>query len=289
MITFTKEGVDKLIDCAMGRTEVVITGEVTKYYDELSILLTKASFMLDKNQQNLLQSEFGVYTLGAGTRVEVTAEELFSYFGVTQVAEIIPVELINSRNTGLCYFPELGESAKHDSVFNSYMFNDGSTLQASKLEAYRPTWLKKEAMAHFIPDLHKQLKDSEKAHQDKLKALGLDGLDVGSIVRIKTYAELAEVFGEQILVMGDDDNVVLVEESTDPDAVYFIKTLAYSKLSAEYYNNKIGVIEHIDTLTGNLVISIDGTKKHTKFIDDGEVQSSGDEGLVFTLDYCAKA
>lgn len=285
MVVFTKVGVDKLIDCVMGRTLVVITGDATKVYDELSILLTKASNILDKDCTNTLQSAFGVYSLGAGIRVEVLADDLFKYFGVTHVMNIIPEDAINSRNTGLCYFPHLGETARHDGVFNTYMFNDGSTIQASKLEKYRPTWVKKDTMSTFMPDLFQQHKEAEKAHEDKLVALNLKGLQVGSKVKIKTYEELSAIFGEQILVMGEDDNVTLVEESTDPDAVRFIKTLAYSKLSADYYNGKVGIIEHIDILTGNLVISIDGTIKHTKFVDDGEVQSSGDEGFIFTLEY----
>lgn len=288
MVVFTKEGVAKLIDCAMGRMMAVITGDVTKFYDELSILLTKASTVLDKNHQSMLQSDFGVYSLGSGTRIEVPAEGLFEYFGVTHIIDVIPVEVINSRNTGLCYFPHLGESAKHDSVFSTYMFNDGTIIQASKLEGYQPTWLKKDTMSAFMPDLFLQHKEAEKVHEAKLVALNLQGLEVGSKVKIKTYAELVAIFGEQILIMGEDDNVTLVDESTDPDAVRFIKTLAYSKLSADYYDGKVGVIGHIDILTGNLVIIIDGEKKHTKFMDDGEVQSSGDDGFVFTLDYLTK-
>lgn len=290
MVAFKEKGVNKLMDCAMGRRQVVITGEVGKYFDELSILLTKTSHILGKDCSYILQNTAGVYTLGSGSVTEsVDASELFKYFDVKHIIDEIPPEVINSRNTGLCYFPSLGECGLLNTIFDTYTFNDGSVLENKVLQSDRMMTLKKDALIRFMPDLYKKIKKSEKAHTEKLEALGLSGITEDSRVRIKPYSDLVTKFGEQILVMGDDDNVQIVEASEDPDAVRFIKQLGYSKLSADYYDNKVGVIKHIDQLTGNLVLLIDGISKHTMFMDEGVAQSNSGEGIVFTLEHIAKA
>jgi len=290
MHIFTKNGLNKLRECAIGKAIVIITGDITPYVDEVSVLLTKLSYLFGKPMDSLFASESRGYTIGNLSMSEtiISGTELFEHFEVTHISDDISSEHINTRNTGVCYSKSIGEAMSYNKVFGTYTCNDGMVLAESMFSRSDIVYLKKDCMSIFMPDFYKETQNTEKMYNAKLLDLGLFDISEGSKVQIRPYSELAEKFGEQVIVLDDTDNAILVDSSEDPDAVRFIRTLGYSKLSADYYDNKVGTIVSIDMHTCSLILDIDGKTTHDIFLDDGNIYHNTEDAIVFTLEHIKK-
>lgn len=277
MVRFSKEGSSKLLKIAEGALTIGFTGSIAENAHKLSVVLTKLNYLTGSDNPGVLRD--GVLGFDEPTET-INLSGLFEYFGVTHVTHTIPDEAISSRNLGFLYHKELGECALYDSIANQYITNDGFAAKGS----LGATPIRKEYFQKFMPDLYKEHKRAEKEYKTRLKALDLQKLTEGSKVTIIPYQELAEKYGELIWVVDENEQPKLVEASDDPYAMRIIKGLKYPKPVADYYDGKTAIVVSIDTTRGLLELSIDGTTKHDKYIEDGSVISSN-ESQVFTLEH----
>lgn len=279
MVVFSKTGAQKLKQIANGKLTLSFTGSISEFAEELSVILTKASYLVGENKADMLKATYLGY--GAPSVTTFDLKDLFEVFGVSHVSETIPADAVSSRNNGLVYLKHLGECLRFNPTLNAWVANDGSSIK--DVDATIP--IKKEYLAKFMPDYHKELKKAEKGYNAKLKTLGLTGLTEGSNVIIKTYAELTAEFGEEVWVMGDDDKPVCLDASDDPYALRIIKTIKYPKVVADYYDARKATVVSIDIATGALVLDIDGQQKHNKYLEDGKVRDDLEDTVVFGLSH----
>jgi hypothetical protein len=281
MVKYSANGSVIFNAVATGKNRLMISGDIAKYADEISLVLTRLFALSD---DTLYPTNNTIY-FGASQAptIEVAAENLVSTFGISLICDEIAEEHIITRDNGLFYAIDLCEVVSYNEVKNVYITNDGIAIAPSKISNKR-IHLRKASMNKYMPDLVLAIAEADKSWQKQLKYYKLDGFDIGTTVRIKTWDTLIATHAVSYATIDEQGDLLFVDAPVANDDVAVIQDLGYAKVSADYYGGKLAIVKDMDKLSGVVTLIIDDVDKHYKFIDiDGTTQESYGIDTKFTL------
>jgi hypothetical protein len=290
MVTYTQEGANNINLLVSGKLMLTIVGEdLTPIADELSVVLTRCSYLTGSSCDWMFDGK-RLGDSSAEDRRDLRVEAFKEFFGISLLLDgTLPDAAISSRNNGFVYEYNLGEPMLYSEVTDTYTLNDGAVIKGHLIDNALTIALKKDSMKTMMPILFEEHQRAEKEYKALCKQYGLGAISEGTKVQIRHWDDLVEEFGYKVIAIDDHDDVVFLDDAGDPESIKIIPSIGYTKLSADYYNGKIGVIKSVDVKNKVVILDIDGVTKHSKFIDlDGSEQDSMDAGVAFTLQMIKK-
>jgi len=290
MVTYTQEGANNINLLASGKLLITLIGDdLTPIANELSVVMTRCGYILGSACDWMFDGK-RLGDSSAKDRRDLRVEDFKSFFGISLLLDgLIPDEYLSSRNNGFVYEIRLGEPMVYSETTNMYTLNDGTTIKGHKIDVDLVRPLKKDCMKVMMPVLFEEHQRAEKEYKALCKQYGLGAISEGMELQIRHWDDLAEELGYKVIAIDDNDDVVFLEDAGDPGSIKIIPSIGYTKLSADYYNGKVGIVKSVDVKNKVILLDIDGVTKHSKFIDlDGSEQDSVDAGVVFTLQMLKK-
>lgn len=278
MVTFTPAGANILKDIVKGDKTLVITADSNEQFaeftQELTVILEKLCFINKGEPLSISQGNSFTLIVGQNTinGVAVHVSELFNYFGVTHI--LLDDTHRITKNNGCFYSAALGEPVVLDKVLNRYITNDGLQYTRAITESDSLYNISAKASRSFMTDFWK-IQDSAK------EASGIT-LEVGSTVRVKTYKELKEIFGESYLQLDTTTGKpVAVPCVTGEEPYRLINTIMLPESAGLHYCGMSGTIQAIHYQTGRVILDIDGDTVHNTFNINGKTIKQSSTSIDF--------